>query len=61
MNIESLSIGMSQAPLVQSAEMQVLKMALNHSELQGQAIEKLFASAEIIQDPALGQNIDISA
>ena len=61
MNIESLSTGMSQAPLVQSAEMQVLKMALNQSELQGQAIQKLFASAEIIQDPALGQNIDILA
>ncbi len=61
MNIESLSSGMSQAPLVQSAQMQVLKMALNQSELQGQAIEKLFTSAEIVQDPALGQNIDISA
>ncbi len=61
MKIESSASGMSQAPLVQSAQMRVLKMALNQSELQGQAIEKLFASAEIIQDPALGQNIDISA
>jgi hypothetical protein len=61
MKIESSASGMSQAPLVQSAEMQVLKMALNRSELQGQAIQKLLASAEIIQDPALGQNIDISA
>ena len=52
---------MSQAPLVQSVEMQVLKMALNQSELQGEAIQKLLASTEIIQDPALGQNIDISA
>ena len=47
--------------LMQNAGMQIQKMALNQSELQGEAIQKLFASAEIVQDPALGQNIDILA
>jgi hypothetical protein len=61
MNIESLATGMSQAGWMQNVGMQVQKMALNQSELQGEAIQKLFASAEIIQDPALGQKIDILA
>lgn len=52
---------MSQTSLMQNAGMQIQKMALNQSELQGQAMEKLFASAEVVLDPALGQNIDLLA
>ena len=61
MNIESLATGMSQAGLMQNVGVQVQKMALNESELQAEAIQKLFASAEILQDPDLGQNIDLLA
>lgn len=61
MNIESLSTGMSQNQLMQDVGMQVQKMALNQSELQGEAVQKLFESAEVIQDPALARNIDLLA
>jgi len=61
MDIESLATGMGQSALMQNTGVQIQKMALNQSELQGEAIQKLFASAEIIQDPALGQNLDLLA
>ena len=61
MNTESTVTGLSQHGLLQNVGMQVQKMALNQSELQGEAVQKLLASAEVLQDPALGRNIDILA
>lgn len=55
MNIEPMAGGMSETG------MKVMKMALDQTEVQGEAIQKLFASAEIIQDPDLGQKIDLLA
>ncbi len=52
---------MSQTGLMQNVGMQVQKMALNQTELQGEALQKLFASAEVVRDPALGQMIDVMA
>ena len=61
MNIESAATGMSRNQLMQDVGIKVQEMALNQSELQGQAIQKLFESAEVIQDPALARNIDLLA
>jgi hypothetical protein len=36
-------------------------MALNTAKEQGAALEKLMSSAQMITDPALGQNVNILA
>jgi hypothetical protein len=61
MNIESSAEGGSRVGMMQNVKLLVLKMALGQSELQEEAIAKLLASSEIIQDPDLGLNIDLRA
>jgi hypothetical protein len=61
MDIAGISTGMSQSSLMQEASMKVQKMSLDNADVQAQALDKLFASAQMITDPALGRNIDIFA
>ncbi len=61
MNIEGISVGISQAQVQAEAGMKVQKMAQDGMELQGEAVQQLIASAEIPVDPMLGQQIDIQA
>lgn len=61
MNIEGISVGISQAQVQAEAGMKVQKMAQDGMELQAEAVQQLISSAEIPVDPMLGQQIDIQA
>ena len=61
MDIAELSNTMSQVNLSQEAALKVSEMALDNTDIQAQALEKLFASAQVVSDPALGQYVDIFA
>lgn len=61
MNIEGISVGVSQAQVQAEAGMKVQKMAQDGMELQAEAVQKLISSGEIPIDPMLGQQIDIQA
>ena len=61
MEIAEMSNSMSQISLTQEAGMQVTKMALDDADVQAQALKKLFASAEVVSDAALGQYVDVFA
>lgn len=39
----------------------VQKMALDQAETQGQGVQKLMQSAEVIKDPNLGRYVDTTA
>jgi len=52
---------MSQAALQEEAAIQVQEKALDAVKEQADAVEKLISSAEVIADPNLGQNIDLTA
>ena len=59
MNIESIASDMNQVQVQQEVSMRVLDKALDSTELQGQGIQRLIDSAQMPQDPLLGQNVDI--
>ncbi|MFP4363461.1 MAG: YjfB family protein [Spirochaetia bacterium] len=61
MDIAQLATGMKQAEVLQQAAVQVQKMSLDNAEVQAQGLTKLMDSAQVIQDAALGNNIDTSA
>ena len=61
MNTVETSMNMSQMQLQQQAGMKVQKLALDSMEQQAAALQKLLQSAQPVQDPSLGQNIDILA
>jgi hypothetical protein len=60
MSIESASVAMSQQRVQEEAAVRVQAMALSSVEQQSAALEKLMESAQIITDPNLGNNLDIS-
>jgi hypothetical protein len=60
MDIQSASVSLSQARLQEQAAVQVQAMGLNAMKEQSAALEKLLASAQII-DPNLGQNLNVIA
>lgn len=59
MDIAQLSTALSQMDLIQSAGMQVQKMAMDSAENQGAAVVGMMQ--ESFTDPALGQKIDLQA
>ena len=61
MDIQSASVSMSQARLQEQAGVQVQAMGLGAMKEQAAALEMLLASAQIIVDPNLGQNLNITA
>jgi hypothetical protein len=68
MDIAQASMDLKQVAVQQQAGMVVMRMAMDNSQIQGDAINRLAESAELpqqaapaIQDPALGAMIDISA
>jgi len=61
MDIQSLSMEMSQARVQEQATVQVQAMSLNLIKDQSAALEKLLSSVQLITDPNLGQNINLIA
>jgi len=61
MDIQSLSVEMSQARVQEQAAVQVQAMSLNLIKEQSAALEKLLTSVQLITDPNLGQNINLIA
>ena len=60
MCIQSEAIFMNQARVQEQAGVQVQAMILDAAKEQAQALDKLFASAQINTiDPNLGQNVNI--
>jgi len=61
MDIQSLSLNMSQAKVQEQAAVQVQAMGLNMMKEQAAALEKLLSSVQLITDPNLGRNINLLA
>jgi hypothetical protein len=61
MDIQSLSVNMSQAGLQEQAAVQVQAMGLNMMKEQAAALDKLLSSVQTITDPNLGRNINLLA
>ena len=61
MDIQSLSVSMSQTQLQEQAAVQVQSMAIDTVKEQSAAVEKLISSAQVVTDPNLGRNINITA
>jgi hypothetical protein len=61
MDIQSLSVSMSQTKLQEQAAVQVQSMAVNSVKEQSASLEKLMSSAQTISDPNLGRNVNILA
>ena len=60
MDIQSVSMGMSQARVQEQAAVQVQAMSLKIKE-QSTALEKLLSNVQLITDSNLGQNINLIA
>ncbi|MCA1753632.1 MAG: YjfB family protein [Spirochaeta sp.] len=68
MDIAQASMSLGQANVQQQAGMAVMRMAMDNSQVQGDAINQLAEGAELaqqaapaIQDPSLGTMLDVSA
>jgi len=61
MDIQTLSVNMSQARVQEQAAVQVQAMGLDMIKEQAAALEKLLSSAQPITDPNLGRNINLIA
>jgi hypothetical protein len=61
MDIQSLSVNMSQMQLQEQAAASVQSMAMDTAKEQGAALEKLMSSAQVMSDPALGNNLNLLA
>jgi len=61
MDIQSLSVDMSQAKVQEQAAVQVQAMGLDMMKEQAVALEKLLSSVQLITDPNLGRNINLIA
>ncbi|WP_461247885.1 YjfB family protein [Treponema sp. R6D11] len=62
MDIESLSVDMSQANVQEQAAVKVQAMAQDAVKQQAEAVVKLISSVPVPEtDPNLGQNIDLTA
>ncbi len=63
--IAQTGVALQQAQLQNEASAATMRMALDTAEQQGEGIERLMASstqvAAAIQDPALGNTIDVEA
>ena len=61
MDIQSLSVNMSQANVQEQAAVQVQAMGLDMMKEQAAALEKLLSSVQPIIDPNLGRNVNLLA
>jgi len=61
MDIQSLSVNMSQARVQEQAAVQIQAMSLDMMKEQAAALEKLLSSVQLITDPNLGRNVDLIA
>jgi len=61
MDIQSLSVNMSQANVQEQAAVQVQAMGINMMKEQAAALDKLLSSVQLITDPNLGRNVNILA
>jgi len=61
MDIQALSVNMSQAGLQEQAAVQVQAMGLNMMKEQAAALDKLLSSVQTITYPNLGRNVNILA
>jgi len=59
MDIQSLSVKMSQAKVQEQAAVQVEAMGLNMIKEQAAAINKLLSTVQSIVDPNLGKNVNL--
>ncbi|WP_461255900.1 YjfB family protein [Treponema sp. R80B11-R83G3] len=60
MDIESLSVDMSQANIQEQAAVQVQAMELDTMKQQAEAVNNLVSTVPV-PEPNLGQNIDLTA
>jgi len=59
MDIQSLSVNMSQANLQEQAAIQVQAMGLDLFKEQAVALDKLLTSVQSINAPNMGQNVNL--
>jgi len=59
MDMESLSVDMSQTKVQEQAAVQVQAMSLDMEKDQAAAVDTLISSAQTITDPNLGQSVDL--
>jgi len=61
MDIQSLSVNMSQAKVQEQAAVQVQVMELNMVKEQAAAINKLLSTVQAVIEPNLGKNVNLLA
>ena len=61
MEIQDLSVAMSQSRVQQEAAVQVQAMTLDTARQQAADLTQVMSSAEVITDPARGNYIDLNA
>jgi len=61
MDIQSLSMNMSQSRMREQAAVKIQVMSLNLIKEQAAYLEKLLSSVQLITDQNLGQNINLIA
>lgn len=61
MDIETLSMALSQQKIQESAAVKVQDMAQKSAEIQGADLVKMMESARVITDPALGSQVNLLA
>ncbi|WP_461256287.1 putative motility protein [Treponema sp. R80B11-R83G3] len=59
MDIQSLSINMSQIKVQEQAAVQVQAMGLNMIKEQAAALDKLLSTVQSIIEPNMGKNVDL--
>jgi hypothetical protein len=59
MDIQSLSVNMSQAKVQEQAAVQVQAMELNMIKEQAVALNKLLSTVQTIVEPNLGKNVNL--
>jgi len=59
MDVETLSVDMSQARVQEQAAVQVQAMSLDAGKEQAAAVDTLISSAQPITDPNLGQSVNL--
>ncbi len=61
MDIANISTAMSQIQVQQDAGAKVQRLAMDTAEIQGEGLRKLMDGAQAVQDPSLGQQVNILA
>jgi len=59
MDIQSLSVNMSQANVQEQAAVQVQAMGLDMVKEQAAALDKLISSVQSLTNPNMGQNVNL--